>query len=488
MRARRAPARPRASLRAQAEEPVGVPLQLGEVVEQRRREPPRLGLDRLDRAPRPRSRALDDRRGLRRRPAGRRRASRSARLPRPRRGTRCPRSVAPASCRRRRERGDDLEVVLGHEARGSPARARPASPASASARARRRGARRCARRVGAREVHADEPVGAAAAAGGVGEGVVVARRRAGDAKPSPDRVRGERRDPEPLHRLAAAGRLVDVAEDQLALAPGVGGAHDLASTSRSRRTLLHDLELRPRVRSRTTSGHSAGSIGSVVAPPSASTPGRISCGSASADEVADGPGHDVAAAARGSPRRAASRRARAAMSRATEGFSATTAMVTGRASPGEAIPGHGPAGSGPGLTPGIGRRHTYGMAVTPRVVRRLRGGTSALDLDTEEGRAFLQERVAFFNKVAFCISGAFFVVAAFAGPYYGGPEPAPAPRGDARRQPGRVAGLRARALAVGRPRWGRSTPPRWRSSSSASPRRRSSCRPPSPARSRARWC
>ena len=63
------------------------------------------------------------------------------------------------------------------------------------------------------------------------------------------------------------------------------------------------------------------------------------------------------------------------------------------------------------------------MAVTPRVVRRLRGGTSALDLDTEGGRAFLQRRVAFFNKVAFCISGAFFVVAAFAGPYYGDPSP-----------------------------------------------------------------
>jgi serine/threonine-protein kinase len=63
------------------------------------------------------------------------------------------------------------------------------------------------------------------------------------------------------------------------------------------------------------------------------------------------------------------------------------------------------------------------MAVTPRVVRRLRGGTSALGLDTEGGRAFLQQRVAFFNKVAFCISGAFFVVAAFAGPYYGDPGP-----------------------------------------------------------------
>ena len=63
------------------------------------------------------------------------------------------------------------------------------------------------------------------------------------------------------------------------------------------------------------------------------------------------------------------------------------------------------------------------MAVTPRVVRGLRGSTAALDLDTEGGRAFLQQRVAFFNKIAFCISGSFFVVAAFAGPYYGDPSP-----------------------------------------------------------------
>jgi serine/threonine-protein kinase len=63
------------------------------------------------------------------------------------------------------------------------------------------------------------------------------------------------------------------------------------------------------------------------------------------------------------------------------------------------------------------------MAGTPGPVRRVRGRTSALDLDTEDGRAFLQERLAFFNRVAFLISGAFFVVAAFAGPYYGDPSP-----------------------------------------------------------------
>jgi len=63
------------------------------------------------------------------------------------------------------------------------------------------------------------------------------------------------------------------------------------------------------------------------------------------------------------------------------------------------------------------------MTVTPKVVRRLRGRTSAIDLDTESGRAFLQERVAFFNKVAFLISGSFFVAAALFGAYYGDPKP-----------------------------------------------------------------
>jgi serine/threonine-protein kinase len=63
------------------------------------------------------------------------------------------------------------------------------------------------------------------------------------------------------------------------------------------------------------------------------------------------------------------------------------------------------------------------MAVTPGVVRRLRGRTSAVDFGTEGGRAFLQERVSFFNKVAFWVSGSFFVAGAFASPYYGDMRP-----------------------------------------------------------------
>ena len=64
-----------------------------------------------------------------------------------------------------------------------------------------------------------------------------------------------------------------------------------------------------------------------------------------------------------------------------------------------------------------------GMAVTPGVVRRLRSPTTAVDLDSEGGRGFLLERVAFFNKVAFWISGAFLVAALFAAPYYNTPGP-----------------------------------------------------------------
>src|SRR3989304_3804920 len=80
------------------------------------------------------------------------------------------------------------------------------------------------------------------------------------------------------------------------------------------------------------------------------------------------------------------------------------------------------------------------MPVPPKVVRRLRG-SSALALDTESGRAFLQDRVAFFNKVSFSISGSFFGVAALLGPYY-------APHVDAR-----PALLHAATLVVSLAAW-----------------------------------
>ncbi len=43
-----------------------------------------------------------------------------------------------------------------------------------------------------------------------------------------------------------------------------------------------------------------------------------------------------------------------------------------------------------------------------------------MDLDTESGRGFLQQRVALFNKVSFLISLAFFVAGAIMNPFYGG--------------------------------------------------------------------
>jgi serine/threonine protein kinase len=48
------------------------------------------------------------------------------------------------------------------------------------------------------------------------------------------------------------------------------------------------------------------------------------------------------------------------------------------------------------------------MGSGPTIVRRARGGSSAL-LDTEAGRAFLQERLGFYNKLCFLLSGGFFV-------------------------------------------------------------------------------
>ncbi len=43
------------------------------------------------------------------------------------------------------------------------------------------------------------------------------------------------------------------------------------------------------------------------------------------------------------------------------------------------------------------------------MLRRARGLTSSTFFDSEEGRAFLQERLAFYNKVCFLISGSFFL-------------------------------------------------------------------------------
>jgi serine/threonine-protein kinase len=58
------------------------------------------------------------------------------------------------------------------------------------------------------------------------------------------------------------------------------------------------------------------------------------------------------------------------------------------------------------------------MPGLPKAARRLRGRTSAVDLDTEAGRTFYQERIGLFNKVSFLISGAFFLAGALLSPLY----------------------------------------------------------------------
>jgi len=50
------------------------------------------------------------------------------------------------------------------------------------------------------------------------------------------------------------------------------------------------------------------------------------------------------------------------------------------------------------------------MGSGPNLLRLARGSTAALDLDTEAGRAFLQERLAFYYKLCFLLSGGFFLV------------------------------------------------------------------------------
>ena len=96
-------------------------------------------------------------------------------------------------------------------------------------------------RVGAREVHAHQPVGAAAAAGGVGQ-ADRNRGRAQGVEALADGVRRERGDPQAADRLGALRGLVDVAEDQFAFAAGVRGAHDARDLGRVE-DLLHGLEL-----------------------------------------------------------------------------------------------------------------------------------------------------------------------------------------------------------------------------------------------------
>ena len=133
-------------------------------------------------------------------------------------------------CACRMERGHHFQVIFGNEAADGQFALHHHGQ-----RGRLHAAHRkilvIRQRVGAREVHAHQPVGAAAPAGGIGQGIVIA---AGPERiePSADGVRRERRDPQAAHGLRALRRFVDVAEDQLAFAARVGGAHHLRNARR----------------------------------------------------------------------------------------------------------------------------------------------------------------------------------------------------------------------------------------------------------------
>ena len=117
-----------------------------------------------------------------------------------------------------RHEGADLELSLDHHRQGGGLH--PADRESLVVPAPE------GQGAGAGEVHAHQPVGAAATPGGVGQAVVVVAV-AQPIESALDGVRRQGRDPQAADRFLAAGGLVDVAEDQLALAPGVRGAHHL---------------------------------------------------------------------------------------------------------------------------------------------------------------------------------------------------------------------------------------------------------------------
>ena len=144
-----------------------------------------------------------------------------------------------------------------------------------------------------REVHPHQPVGAGAGVGGVGQGVEVGER-AQRREAAPDGLRGERRDPEPADGLAAPRRRQDVAEDQLALASGIGGAHDLGDLGVAQ-DAPHgtELVLRPVRDHERPLGRQQGEVPGRPALPLRPDLRRLG----QADEVADRPGHDVPAAA-----------------------------------------------------------------------------------------------------------------------------------------------------------------------------------------------
>ena len=135
------------------------------------------------------------------------RHERSAQLPVVARLERADRLVAPNDDRQRRR----LHATDGVDRRLRLARRACAAEADSD---------------GAGGVHADQPVGLRAAAGRIGQRIVLGAG-AQSREAVPDRLFGQRRDPEPPHREPAVRQLVDVAEDELALAARVAAVHDL---------------------------------------------------------------------------------------------------------------------------------------------------------------------------------------------------------------------------------------------------------------------
>jgi serine/threonine-protein kinase len=88
------------------------------------------------------------------------------------------------------------------------------------------------------------------------------------------------------------------------------------------------------------------------------------------------------------------------------------------------------------------------MPTLPALMRLVRGSSSAVDLETEEGRSFLQERLALYNELCFLISGSFFLVgAALLAIQLPAPEPVSA------EQQGQAVALHAVTLLVNLVAW-----------------------------------
>ncbi len=143
-----------------------------------------------------------------------------------------------------------------------------------------------------------------------------------------DRLLGQRRDPEPPHRQPAARELVDVAEDELALAAGVAGVHHLGEAPVAQQ-LAHHAQLIARARHRPQLERRRNHRQRVEPPrlPAGVVRGRL----VELDEVADAPGDrrgpSPSQLCRPAPRTPSTR----ARSRATDGFSAMTSCMGGRA-------------------------------------------------------------------------------------------------------------------------------------------------------------